>query len=112
MKPERPAWQHSDCPNWCRREHVETDHEDDRDHQSEATIVPVVRLLKQFEGSQLQREAVADEVAVLVLQHQDDSEWWLSLSFAQQGTVHLRLSHESAERLARSLHVLLGQLGR
>lgn len=112
METERPIWQHSACPSWCAREHEETDHEDDRYHQSEVTIEPVVRLLKQFEGSQLQREAVADEVAVLVFQHQDDTEWWLSLSFAQHSTVHLRLSHESAERLARSLHMLLGQLGR
>lgn len=110
MESGRPAWQRSDCPAWCTREHLPADHEDDRYHQSEATIVPVVRLLS-HEGSQLQREAVADEVAVLVLQHQDDSEWWLSLSFAQQSMVYLRLSHESAERLTRSLHAPLGQLG-
>lgn len=112
MEPKRPTWQHSDCPAWCTREHTEIDHEDDRDHQSDATIVPVVRLLKQFEGSQLQREAVADEVAMVVFQHQADDEWWLSLGLAQQDVLSLHLSQESAGRLARSLHALLGQLGR
>lgn len=108
---QRPTWQHSDCPAWCVQEHQETDHPDDRSHVSEAICVPVVRLLKQFEGDELLHRLLADELTMLVFQPQHDTEPWLSLCLAQQGTTtHIHLSYESAQRLTRSLHALLDQV--
>ena len=38
----RPPWSKQPCPPWCTREHAADDHPEDRYHQSEPSILPVV----------------------------------------------------------------------
>lgn len=38
----RPPWLDEPCPPWCTRAHAADDHPEDRYHQSEPSIVPVV----------------------------------------------------------------------
>jgi len=95
----RPEWLSEDCPPWCRREHHESDHPEDRIHQSEPTWVPVVLRRSPLlthdddpgEGAELMvqssRAVGSDQIWVLICESEDTRSMLL-------------LSLESARRLA------------
>ena len=107
----QPSWQSSPCPRWCSRDHEEGDSDGDRDHQSEAVYLPVIRLTRGFpHGQPPFRELVADYVVVGTFQAQNDSRPIITVGLLEDGRVNLELRDESAERLAEALRRVLEQV--
>lgn len=95
---QRPSWLVGRCPPWCTRRHAEQDHPEDRLHQDDGVVVPVVvadpdpRKLRQVERASeivLRRFREVDPTAVT----------WVAIREAEGVGVALTVSEESASRL-------------
>ena len=97
----RPSWQVDACPSWCRGDHREHDHPDDRVHRSDSVLVPVVGRRTWFEGAGMRREVQATEVDVALSRLDGECEIWLYVGSGP--AMSLDVTAESAERLVRSI---------
>ncbi len=97
----RPPWPDGRCPPWCTREHAADDYPEDRYHQSEPALLPVVA-------------GPADTVPVtaslrplsLVVRagrHDDDDRTWLVVESAEAARPRIVLTVEGARSLAGAL---------
>lgn len=97
----RPPWPDGRCPPWCTREHAADDHPEDRYHQSEPALIPIVA-------------GPADTVPVtaslrplsLVVRaglHHDDDRTWLVVEPAEAAQPRMVLTVEGARSLAGAL---------
>lgn len=55
-----PSWLHESGPRWCVRTHAEDDHEEDRFHQSEPALVPLVASRADSARYTCEQELVSD----------------------------------------------------
>lgn len=106
---QTPTWLTEQCPNWCVRDHREEDHPEDRFHQSEAAVVPVVA----GDGGARDRPIVADslnstELTVRIGRHIGEAFTWLDMSPTEGRSPAMVLSRDSARSLARSILGLTG----
>jgi hypothetical protein len=92
------------CPVWCRKDHAEDDHPDDRHHQSAAELVAVVTGSPMLEPDELARPASA--VARLVRRTGSDLTW-VEVVSEEGPEVRLVVTVESARRLVATLSRLL-----
>lgn len=109
IKP-RPTWQESVCPPWCVREHLEDDKDGDRDHESIAVSVPVVRVVRVLEDGGMARSLTAEDVFVLASQEQERRRPYITIGLIEDASVCLELRDESAERLLEALAAVLAQV--
>jgi len=109
MKTVRPTWQQSDCPPWCEREHLQSDHIEDRYHFGQSVLVPVIRLVQHIpDAAPLRSELIADEVVVVLHLREKHPTLWIGLT--EDARVSLEVSCESAERLAEAIAVTLASV--
>ena len=111
MAEERPSWQEKACPAWCVREHQEDDMDGDRDHQSDAHYVPIIRMVRRFIGDKVARDLIADELIVAAFQAQADSRPSITIVLSEDARICLDLRDESAERVSEALTSILSQVG-
>ncbi|MBX3099925.1 MAG: hypothetical protein KF761_10130 [Salinibacterium sp.] len=97
----RPSWQADACPPWCRGDHEEGDHPDDRVHRSDSVAVPIVARRTWFEGAGIRREALGTEFEVALSRVDGEQETWLYVGSGTQ--MSWDVSVESAERLVRQI---------
>ena len=97
----RPSWQVDACPSWCRGDHGEHDHPDDRVHRSDSVAVPVVGRRTVFEGASIRREVHATEFDVALSRPDGECETWLYVGAGP--AMSLDVTAESAERLVRHI---------
>ncbi len=90
--PPRPSWQVAACPTWCVAHHHEHDLPEDRRHESAARAVPVTT--PKGEPAEL-------FVALSRLDH--DPVEWVFVGESRLGGQYLRVSRESAQRVAQAL---------
>jgi hypothetical protein len=83
------------------------DKDGDRDHESVAVGVPVVRLVRDLGADGMTRELVADEVVVVAFQEQDARRPSITIGLVEDGRVSLDLREESAERLLEAFAAVL-----
>lgn len=104
-----PSWQHQPCPDWCTREHRETDIDSDRDHTGDPTVVPVLRLF----GVDQRRAPIYEEASLEVNLRcgvaEAETVAVVEVWYADEGTPSLRLSPDSARLLAGALLEVAGQ---
>lgn len=97
-----------DCPQWCRAQHGDEIHPDDRRHESEIVVVPVVenaRTSPSAGNDAAHRRPDSAEVFLVVHQQLDESDVWVGLGVDGRG---MDLSLESAQRVHLALGDLLG----
>jgi hypothetical protein len=111
-----------DCPQWCRRDHRMGGHADDMLHQSRPAFVALVHGdiglepgpdpgLDDSEARwDADLEARADAVVLRLVQRGRSSTVWLEAASEEGRRLHLLISAESADRLARAMTVLLEAL--
>lgn len=97
-----PSWLTAPCPPWCTRSHHEQDHPEDRRHQDDGTVVPVV--LGRVEPGRLGYLAQAGEVVVQRVRELPPGAptWWV-IAESERARAPLVLSEESAARLRSAL---------
>ncbi len=101
-----------DCPRWCRAQHGGEIHPDDRRHESEIVVVPVVenaRTSAPAGSGAAYRRADSAEVFLVVHQQLGEPDVWVSLGLDGRG---MDLSLESAQRVHQALGDLLGEVSR
>lgn len=105
---ETPSWLVEPCPPWCARDHLESDHDEDRYHQSEASIVPVVA----GPGDSVPITASLDDVDLVVRvgRHLSEPRAWVAIEAADRPEPRLVLTVESARSVARHLDEQLRQV--
>jgi hypothetical protein len=95
------------CPAWCRRHHGRADHPEDRLHQSDPLLVPVVLGdLHLSHGA----GARADSLVLRLVQPVDASTAWLEAVPEEGRSAYLLVTAESARRLAEAMTSLLARL--
>ncbi|HEY1135693.1 MAG TPA: hypothetical protein VGE77_14050 [Nocardioides sp.] len=104
MRDGRPTWLTEPCPAWCRNEHHEDDHPEDRVHRGDVAVVPAVvarwALPTQFHGE-------LTELLVHRVQPVSRFSGWLVVQEAE-GQEHRLVVHEdSVAALAASLSAFL-----
>jgi hypothetical protein len=110
MVQDGPTWQTSACPGWCKRQHTENQVNGDRDHMSEPTYSPAVRLQRRLRGDGAYRRDVEGvDLVLTAFQGPGESHPWISIGFSEERE-YAELSIDSARRLAKDLGVLLEQL--
>ncbi|SDC00650.1 DUF6907 domain-containing protein [Nocardioides lianchengensis] len=107
-RPERPvpSWLAEHCPPWCVREHHEGDHVEDRYHQDEPGIYPVVGGTADTVPITSSLEAV--ELVVRRGRHVGESVTWVAVEAIDRTGPRLLLTLESARHLASHLVRRLG----
>lgn len=103
--PDRPvpSWLAEHCPPWCVREHQEDDHVEDRYHQDEPGLYPVI-------GGRADTVPITSSLAALELvvrrgRHVGESVTWIAVEAVDGAGPRLLLTLESA-------HLLVGHLAR
>lgn len=99
----RPEWQTEDCPPWCAREHLDTDHPEDRIHQTEPLIVPALRRRSLLPEDRPQR---TDIEAMLAARVGDNSPLWILIGEGEESAL-LVIDEMTARRLVDTLRALL-----
>ena len=82
----------------------------DRDHQSEAIYVPVIRQVRHRRRDLLERALEADEFVVVAFQQQEDLSAVLSVALSEDSSVGFELRDESAERLTAAMQQTLNRI--
>jgi hypothetical protein len=102
---ERPSWLLAPCPSWCAQPHTEDEAEDDRRHQSEGVVVPVVMLIQDVEevGGLQGHSKEAAEFVIVATACLDDPDIWIYIGEAEGSRQRLRVSVESVRRLMAAL---------
>lgn len=97
----RPAWPGEPCPPWCTREHTAGDHPEDRYHQSEPSILPVVA------GSGDTVPVTASlrplTLAVRLGRHSGDDRTWLVVEALEEPRPRIVLTADAARLLLGAL---------
>ena len=92
------------CPAWCRRDHDDRLHPDDRHHQGEARRIGVVTGRPALEPDDL---AVPCPVVGRLLRRSDSEQTWVELVSEEGQDVRLVVTLESAARLRAALDELV-----
>jgi hypothetical protein len=92
------------CPLWCRRDHTEGDHPEDRHHQSPARLVAVVTGQPMLDPDDQARPVSA---VIRLVRRQGSETTWLELVSEEGPEVRLVVTTESARRLVRDVQRLL-----
>lgn len=96
----RASWLGGPCPPWCVREHAETDHPEDRYHQSEPTILAAVA----GSGDTVPVDDSLQPLTLVVRVGQyTDGAPWLLVEHAEGRHPRIVLTPESARALAAAL---------
>lgn len=96
-----------DCPRWCRAQHGDEIHPEDRRHESEIVVVPVVenaRTSAPAGNGAAYRRADSAEVFLVIHQQLGEPDVWVGLGVDGRG---MDLSLESAQRVHQALGDLL-----
>jgi hypothetical protein len=99
----RPAWQTEDCPPWCAREHLESDHPEDRIHQTEPLTVPALRRRSLLPEDRPERTEIEVMLAARI---NDNTPLWILIGEGE-GPALLIVDEITALRLIDSLGELL-----
>ncbi|MFT4286364.1 DUF6907 domain-containing protein [Nocardioides sp.] len=99
--PDSPSWLTEACPAWCAREHREADHPEDRYHQSEPAIVPVIASLAPLVPVPASFEPA--DLVVRRCRYVADAVEWLAVETLEAAHLRLVLTLESARRLVRAV---------
>ena len=97
----RPTWLTERCPDWCTREHVESDHPEDRFHQSEATFVPAIVSVR--DTVPVTASLAGLDLTVWIGRYVGDIVEWAVIEPVEQRHPRLVLSVESARALTHGL---------
>ncbi|NLS09797.1 hypothetical protein HGQ17_07205 [Nesterenkonia sp. MY13] len=95
------------CPGWCRAQHGDEIHPDDRRHESEIVVVPVAenaRTSAPAGNGAVHRRPDSTEVFLVVHQQLGEPDVWVGLGVDGRG---MDLSLESAQRVHQALGDLL-----
>lgn len=99
---DRPSWLPGPCPAWCTRAHREDDPTEDRIHQDDGAVLPVV--LGRVDPALLR---YAPHAADLVVRRVRDlppgSPTWVVITESEAVERTLVLTEESADRLRGAL---------
>lgn len=90
----RPSWLNEECPTWCRREHVEADHAEDRLHVSEAALVPAIAVSER--GTHLTTAMHGIDMVVWVGRYVGEAFDWLVIEPAEGRDPHIVVSLDAA----------------
>jgi hypothetical protein len=93
-----------DCPAWCRRRHRAEDHVEDRLHQSDPIVVPVVLGDPRFGRDDGLR---GESLVLRVVQGVDSALAWLEVVPEEGRSLQLLVTAESARRLLVAMDDLL-----
>jgi hypothetical protein len=109
MAQERPSWQRSACPGWCTKDHTDDDIDGDRDHMSEPTYSPAIRLRRRS-GSDgpYRRDVEGVDLVLTTFQGPGEPHPWISIGLSEDRE-YMELSVDSARRLVSNLGSLLQQ---
>ncbi|WP_416779404.1 DUF6907 domain-containing protein [Microbacterium lacticum] len=111
MPRKRLSWLTEPCPAWCRADHHDQDHPDDRFHQSRQILVPVVvpkRVTVEDVSASSDHAVEPDEMAVLALLPVGQiSQAWVAVVGERQ---FIEVTLESAVRLHAALGEILDEL--
>jgi len=99
----RPEWQTDDCPPWCAREHLSTDHPEDRIHQTEPLIVPALRRRSLLPEDPPERTEIE---VMLAARMGDNSPLWIHIGEGE-GPALLIIDQASTSEVIASLQALL-----
>jgi len=98
----RPSWLTEPCPPWCTREHHEDDHPEDRIHQDDGVVIPVV--LAEIDSATMRPTPRAVELVIRkVGPIADDRSTWISIQETEGPDNYLLLSEQSAGLVSRTL---------
>lgn len=98
MTEARPTWLTEPCPPWCVRDHAESDHAEDRYHQSEGSWVAAL-MEDATPGPAVARTT---DLVVRLVRRLGEATTWVRVEEAE-GALSLRLSAGSALRLADAI---------
>ncbi len=104
--PPAPSWLVEPCPSWCAREHEETDHPEDRYHQSDPAVVPAIASTVVSVPVTASFEEV--DLVIRRCRYVADSVEWMAIEGLKSVEPRLVLTSDSARVLLR---VLAEQLG-
>lgn len=106
--PARPVWLDEACPTWCTRDHREGDHPEDRYHQSEPSMVPLIASA----GTTIDVVESLEAIDMLVLLgcHVGDTCVWLAVEPADRPAPRIVMTAESARSLVHSINDQLQRL--
>ncbi|HEY0890818.1 MAG TPA: hypothetical protein VGE38_14525 [Nocardioides sp.] len=109
--PDQPvSWLREHCPAWCARAHEESDHPEDRYHQSEPCSFPILASVPPTVPIASSLQAV--DMVVRVCRYPGELVEWIAVEAAEQRAPRLVLTTESARRLAECLAAQLRPLAR
>jgi len=97
--PPAPTWLTEACPSWCAREHEEDDHPEDRYHQSEPSIAPVIASGQVTVPVTSSLETV--DLLVRIGRYVGETTEWMAIEPLELVQPRLLLTVESARHLAR-----------
>lgn len=104
----RPPWPGEPCPPWCTRAHAPDDHPEDRYHQSEASLLPVVA----GSGDTVPVTASLRPLTLVVRAGRyDGGRTWLVIEATEDARPRMALTVDAARALAEALQVQLDALG-
>ncbi|MCD6640172.1 MAG: hypothetical protein LT071_09695 [Nocardioides sp.] len=103
----RPSWQQEPCPPWCERTHLESDHLEDRFHQSEGTLVPAMVVDDPLSSPPTMR---LTELVVVAVRHPGDSTTWIRVEAAEGSDPRLVVEAGAMHRLVPVLDELTTRL--
>lgn len=93
-----PPWMQGSCPSWCVRTHTDTDREEDRFHQSEPSVVPV--LASRADATPASAAMESYDAIVRVVRHAGEVVDWLAIEPLELADGRLILTAESARALS------------
>ena len=99
----QPIWQTDACPPWCARLHLDTDHPEDRLHQSVPVIVPALGRRSLLPEDRPERTEI--EVMMAARMNGGSPPW--ILMGEGEGPALLIIDDTTARRLIVSLRTLL-----
>lgn len=106
----RPPWLAEPCPPWCTRAHAADDHPEDRYHQSEPSIVPVVA--GAADAVPVTTSLRAMTLTVRLGRYAGDERTWLLIEPLEDLRPRMVLAADDARALLQALHGQLAALTR
>lgn len=98
-----PWWDEDPCPSWCTRDHHYDDHPQDRYHDSVVEVIPVVIEELVTTSDAVAHEHEATGLMIVSSRRRGETSIWTYIGEPAQPRQYLRLSLESAQRLAGAL---------
>lgn len=96
-----PSWLHESGPRWCVRTHAEDDHEEDRFHQSEPALVPLVA--SRADSARYTEGFESFDITIRVGRYAGDTATWVAVERLDLEGRRLVLTTESARALAQAV---------